>query len=55
MQLSRALDDKEFDVRLRDKLVFEGKISKEQLEQYLNTLPDDASNATFTEDANKES
>ena len=55
MQLSRALEDKKFDVRLRDKLGSDGKMSKEQLEEYLNTLPDDAAQATFTDEAKKES
>lgn len=46
MRLARALNDKKMDLRLRDKLVHEGKITKTQLNEFLNSLPDDAANAT---------
>ena len=29
------------DVRLRDKLLYEGKISQEQIDEYLKSLPDE--------------
>lgn len=41
MKLSAALKDKLFDVRLRDKLVFQGKISQKDVDEYLNSLADD--------------
>ena len=48
MRLSRALNDKKLDLRLRDKLVHEGKMTHKEVEEYLNSLPDDAANATTT-------
>ena len=56
MRLSRALDEKLMDVRLRDKLVGEGKLSKEQVEKYLASLSDEQKNATYThpEDSEEE-
>jgi len=44
MRLRIALDAKMEDVRLRDRLLTEGKITKAQVEEYLAKLPDDASN-----------
>lgn len=49
MRLSRALEEKKLDLRLRDKLVHEGKLNQKQVEEYLKNLPDDQSKATFTE------
>jgi polyhydroxyalkanoate synthesis regulator phasin len=46
MRLSRALNDKKMDLRLRDKLIHEGKLSANDVDTYLNDLPDDAANAT---------
>lgn len=48
MRLSTALDDKKLDLRLRDKLLAEGKLSQKDMEEYIKNLPDDASNATQT-------
>jgi polyhydroxyalkanoate synthesis regulator phasin len=48
MRLSRALDEKLMDVRLRDKLVGEGKLSKEQVQKYLDGLSDEQKNAAWT-------
>ncbi len=48
MRLSRALEDKKLDLRLRDKLMHEGKLSKADIDQYLATLPDDSANAATT-------
>ena len=48
MRLSRALDDKKLDTRLRDKLVADGKISSTDIEGYLKELPDDAANSIYT-------
>ncbi|PIP94481.1 MAG: hypothetical protein COW00_16785 [Bdellovibrio sp. CG12_big_fil_rev_8_21_14_0_65_39_13] len=49
MRLSRALEEKKLDLRLRDKLTHEGKLTPKQIEEYLKTLSDDQSKATFTE------
>ncbi len=49
MRLSRALKEKLYDVRLRDKLLAEGKLSQEELQTYLKSLPDDEKNLTWTE------
>jgi polyhydroxyalkanoate synthesis regulator phasin len=50
MRLSRALEEKVMDVRLRDKLVAEGKLTKEQVEKYLADIPDETDNSIYTED-----
>jgi polyhydroxyalkanoate synthesis regulator phasin len=49
MRLSRALQEKIMDIRLRDKLIAEGKVTKEEVKKYLDSLPDDQKNASFTE------
>ena len=51
MRLSNALSEKLMDVRLRDKLLTEGKLTNDQVNDYLNKLSDDKSNLSFTEDA----
>ncbi len=51
MRLSRALEEKLMDVRLRDKLIAEGKITREQVNEYLQKLEDSAKTATFTDEA----
>lgn len=48
MRLNKALEDKQLDVRLRDKLVTEGKLTKSQVEEYFKSLPDDQTMATVT-------
>lgn len=48
MRLARALQEKLMDVRLRDKLLAEGKVTKEQVDSYLNSLSDDTTKATYT-------
>ncbi len=48
MRLSRALEEKVMDVRLRDKLLAEGKLTKEEVKKFLDSMPDEAKNATFT-------
>ncbi len=45
MKLRLALEEKLMDVRVRDRLVAEGKIPKEELKKYIDTLPDDTKNA----------
>jgi polyhydroxyalkanoate synthesis regulator phasin len=54
MRLSRALQEKLMDVRLRDKLIGEGKVSKEEVQKYLDSLPDDTKNAAYTETEEEE-
>ena len=51
MRLSRALEEKKLDLRLRYKLVHEGKLTPKQIEEYMKNLPDDQARATFTESA----
>lgn len=50
MRLARALEDKLHDLRLRDKLLAEGKITQAQLDDYLNGLDDSSDNAEQTEE-----
>ena len=45
MKLRLALEEKLMDVRVRDRLVSEGKIAKEELKKYIDALPDDTKNA----------
>lgn len=45
MKLRQALEEKQLDVRLRDRLVAEGKLTKETLQKMVKQLPDDAANA----------
>ena len=46
MKLKMALEEKELDVRLRDRLVAEGKLTKQELDKRLNELPDEEGNYT---------
>lgn len=48
MRLNIALQEKLMDVRLRDKLVADGKISKTEVEEFLKSLPDDQTRASVT-------
>ncbi len=45
MKLRLALEEKLMDVRVRDRLVAEGKISKEELKKYLDSMADETKNA----------
>ncbi len=45
MKLRLALEEKLMDVRVRDRLVAEGKIPKDDLKKYTESLPDDTKNA----------
>ena len=54
MRLSRALHEKLMDVRLRDKLIAEGKITKEEVKKYLESLNDDTKNASYTDESSEE-
>ncbi len=53
MRLARALDDKKFDVRLRDKLIADKKLAYDEVESYITNLSDDTAIATTTDDAAK--
>ena len=48
MRLARALDDKKYDIRLRDKLVADKKLERKEVEKYMGDLEDDGSRATTT-------
>jgi hypothetical protein len=48
MRLARALEDKKYDIRLRDKLVADKKLESKQVEEYLNSLDDDKTRYTTT-------
>lgn len=54
MRLSRALTEKLMDVRLRDKLLAEGKITKEEVKKYLDSMNDEAKNSTYTDETGEE-
>lgn len=47
MRLSDAIKDKLMDIRVKDKLLADGKITKEDVETYYKNLPDMESEATF--------
>lgn len=56
MRLARALDDKKYDVRLRDKLIADKKLAYSDVESYISNLSDDTTIATTTDEvANKSS
>lgn len=48
MRLARALDDKKYDIRLRDKLVADKKLERKDVETYMKDLEDDATRSTTT-------
>jgi polyhydroxyalkanoate synthesis regulator phasin len=45
MKLRLALEEKLMDARLRDRLLAEGKISKEDVKKYLDSLSDETKNS----------
>ncbi len=45
MKLRLALEEKLLDVRVRDRLLAENKISKEEVKKYLDNLSDDTKTA----------
>lgn len=49
MKLRQALEEKLLDLRLRDRLLAEGKITKEEIQKTLKGLPDDADKAVALE------
>lgn len=44
MKLRIALDEKLMDVRVRDRLLAEGKVTKKEIDDFLASLPDDSAN-----------
>ena len=50
MRLSRALQEKLMDVRLRDKLLAEGKLTKEEVKKFLDGIGDETKNSTYTDE-----
>ena len=50
MKLKIALDDKLMDVRLRDRHLGDGKISKSDLDSFLTALPSEEGNYEKVED-----
>jgi hypothetical protein len=47
MKLRMALDDKMLDLRLRDRLVSEGKVTKTQVDEFLGGLSDEEGNYIY--------
>jgi hypothetical protein len=45
MKLRLALEEKLMDVRVRDRLIAEKKIGKEELKKYMDSLADETKNA----------
>ena len=45
MKLRLALEEKLMDVRVRDRLLAEGKITKEEVKKYIDSMSDEAKNA----------
>ncbi|MCT4641434.1 MAG: hypothetical protein N4A33_03995 [Bacteriovoracaceae bacterium] len=50
MELRIAMDEKMMDVRLRDRLLAEGKITKSQVDEYLKNLDDQTGNFESVKD-----
>lgn len=44
MKLAKALDEKVMDIRLMDRLIAEGKLSKADRDAHLASIPDDEGN-----------
>ena len=49
MRIAQALKEKLMDVRLRDKLIAEGKVTKEDVEKYLHELEDQTTKLLYTD------
>ncbi|MBT3235368.1 MAG: hypothetical protein HN353_05415 [Bdellovibrionales bacterium] len=48
MRLNKALEEKKMDIRLRDKLLGEGKLTISEVDSFLRTLADDEDSAVFS-------
>ena len=44
MKLANALEEKQMDVRIVDRLLAEGKITKSDIDKYFADLPDESGN-----------
>ena len=53
MSLSDALKEKQLDVRLRDKLLAQGRLKNEELESYSKSLSDDTDKMTIISQEDK--
>ncbi|MDC0254064.1 hypothetical protein OAK75_04145 [Bacteriovoracales bacterium] len=53
MRIAQALKEKLMDVRLRDKLIAEGKVTAEEVEKYMTDLPDETNRLVYTEQIEK--
>ena len=49
MRIAQALKEKLMDVRLRDKLIAEGKVTQEDVEKYLHELEDQTTKLLYTD------
>ena len=55
MRIANALKEKLMDVRLRDKLIAEGKVTKEEVEKYLHELEDQTTKLLYTDQVETQS
>jgi len=55
MRIANALKEKLMDVRLRDKLIAEGKVTKEEVEKYLHELDDQTTKLLYTDQVEPQS
>ena len=55
MRIAQALKEKLMDVRLRDKLIAEGKVTKEEVEKYLHELDDQTTKLLYTDQVEPQS
>ena len=55
MLLNDSLKEKQMDIRLRDKLLAEGKISAKDVKNYLTSLDNDEKNLAFTNEKEDDS
>ena len=53
MSLSKALKEKQLDVRLRDKLLAQGRLKNEELETYIKSLTDDSNKMSIIKQDNR--
>lgn len=53
MSLSKALKEKQLDVRLRDKLLAQGRLKNEELETYVKSLTDDSNKMSIIKQDNR--
>ncbi len=47
MRLSKAIREKEMDVRLRDKLIAEAKLTPDMVKKYVDSLGDEQANVAY--------